>query len=221
MHPGPADGLAGPGTFSAIYHFQKYFLRRPDSVVDPRGWTEARMLNQRAISSIASRCVFPIRSGPPNKWHWTEGMRAYGANRSGGRAHAGSDIYAPKGTPLYAMKDGIVLRSEYPYYARTNAIHLDFGEFEMVYGEIDPGSALVKKGDRVTKGQKIAEIGHLVGISVPSDMLHAEMYDKTQTGQISRSAATGAKTSNGRPFKRRKDLFNSGLVFNLCHQNRP
>ena len=36
----------------------------------------------------------------------------------------------------------------------------------------------VKTGDQVKAGQKIAKVGHLVGITVPSDMLHLELYNK-------------------------------------------
>lgn len=132
------------------------------------------------------------------------GMRAFGANRSGNRSHAAIDIYQPYRTVIHSVYDGIVARDEYSYYAKTNALQVDHGLFTAVYGEIDPGSAMVGKGDKVKKGQPIAKVGHLVGISVPSAMLHFEMYDNTEEGAIGQNEAYNPR--NGRAFRRRRDL---------------
>jgi len=228
MHPGPVDGKPGFGTFGAISEFQKYFMWRPDAVVDTGGRTFRPMVAQAAVSDVAAGFCFPVPAGFPKKddWHWTKGMRAYGAPRSGGRAHAGSDIYAPVGTALHALADGTVVRGPYSYYMRTDALHLKFGNLEVIYGEIAPNSATVKAGDTVKRRQKIAEVGALIKkngrrLGVPSMMLHIETYDGTASGNIGRAARTGAKTSLRKPFKRRIDLFNSAFSLNACEGNRP
>jgi hypothetical protein len=52
----------------------------------------------------------------------------------------------------------------------------------------------------------IARVGHLVGITVPSDMLHLELYDKSKTGALTVGGAASRKRGDGVTFMRRKDL---------------
>ena len=74
------------------------------------------------------------------------------------------------------------------------------------YGEIKPGCTL-RKGDTVKIGQPIAKVGLLIGINVPSAMLHLEMYRGDASGSLSqKSADTSAKRRDGVPFMRRADL---------------
>jgi murein DD-endopeptidase MepM/ murein hydrolase activator NlpD len=139
---------------------------------------------------------------------WTQGARAFASNRGGGtRAHAGCDLYFPAGTWIHAITDGKVVRGPYAFYAGTFALEVDHGAFIARYGEIQP-STTVKKGDNVSEGQKIARVGHLIGIKVPSDMLHLEMYDKSDDaeGPLTVGKSLSRKRADGVPFLRRKDL---------------
>lgn len=163
--------------------------------------------------------AFPVESETPARWGWRSGARAFGARRSGGRAHAGCDLYAPAGTPVRAVAPGTVTRGPYRFYAGTYALEVDHGPFLARYGEVAPG-ARVAAGDTVYGGERIAEVGHLRGVSVPSDMLHFELYAKGPTGALSRRLSSLAHP-DGRPFRRRRDLIDPAPFLDAWAAGRP
>ncbi|SDY87348.1 peptidoglycan DD-metalloendopeptidase family protein [Thermoactinomyces sp. DSM 45892] len=78
-----------------------------------------------------------------------------------GRNHNGLDIAAPIGTPIYAPADGVINISKanpggFGWYVKID----HGGGFETLYGHMYPNTVTVKVGDRVKKGQKIAEVGN-------------------------------------------------------------
>jgi murein DD-endopeptidase MepM/ murein hydrolase activator NlpD len=80
----------------------------------------------------------------------------------------------------------------------------------------------VKEGDRVHAGQQIARVGHLIGIKVPSDMLHFELYDKTASGPLTvPDAARSKNRADGTPFMRRKDLIDPTSKLNQWQASLP
>lgn len=152
----------------------------------------------------SDEAYFPLPILP--RADWIQAPRAYGSNRSSGaRAHAGCDLYAPIGTTVHAVRAGVVVRDPYAFYAGTDALEIDHGDFLIRYGEIQPGSPL-RSGDRVSAGQFIAKVGHLVGISVPSAMLHLEMYSGKADGRLTVAENESARRADGVPFLRRADL---------------
>jgi murein DD-endopeptidase MepM/ murein hydrolase activator NlpD len=85
-------------------------------------------------------------------------------------------------------------------------LEVDHGKFLARYGEIQK-TTTVKEGDTIHAGEQIAKVGHLIGIQVPSDMLHLELYDKTASGPLTITDANRSKKrSDGIPFMRRTDL---------------
>lgn len=71
--------------------------------------------------------------------------------------HSGMDMAAPRGTPVYAVNDGIVRLSE-ALYVTGNTIIVDHGmALYSGYGHLD--TLDVKAGDYVLKGQQIATVG--------------------------------------------------------------
>jgi murein DD-endopeptidase MepM/ murein hydrolase activator NlpD len=147
-------------------------------------------------------------------------MRRFGAGRRGARAHAGCDLYAPEGTSIHAVADGVVTRAPYEFYAQTHALEVDHGGFLVRYGEVMKGNGL-REGDRVEKGQPIAKVGHLVGLTLPSDMLHIEFYDKTAAGSLTQGKATSARHTNGWSFRRRRDLVDPTPFLNRWQTSPP
>lgn len=241
-YPGTDDGKIArnqnrSATVKAIIAYQRRFLSKPDARVDPNGTTWRNMMrdmggvlpglggpqeDEEDVTKIPSGTgpFFPFTKLPKAGWHWTTGWRRFGSNRSSGkRAHAGCDLYFPEGTPIHAVKDGTVIRGPYDFYAKTEAIEVDHGTFLIRYGEIKPGSATSKK--HVSAGEVIARVGHLVGISVPSDMLHLEMYSKKASGRLTVYGAASAKRSDGIPFNRRKDLVDPTPYLNQWKNNLP
>jgi murein DD-endopeptidase MepM/ murein hydrolase activator NlpD len=78
----------------------------------------------------------------------------FGAPRSGGRTHKGTDISAPKGTPLYAMVSGTVVRSRNSLGGLVSTLRGDDGR---TYGYMH----LSRYGanGRVKQGQVIGYVG--------------------------------------------------------------
>lgn len=139
--------------------------------------------------------LFPLKFRP--KESYKEGMRRFGANRDHGRRkHAGCDLYAPIGTPVFAVADGTVIAA-YPFYLGSWAIEVDHGTFVVRYGEVKPKVAAgIKAGAKVTARQLLGEVGLLKGLKM--SMIHFEMFS---------GAAKGSLTVKGNPpYQRRSDL---------------
>ena len=64
-------------------------------------------------------------------------------------------------------------------------------------------------------------VGHLVGIQVPSDMLHFELYDKSLSGPLTVATESASAVRNGVPFMRRKDLVDPTLKLNQWQDKLP
>lgn len=139
--------------------------------------------------------LFPLKFVPVESYH--ESPRRFGASRAKGtRLHAGCDLYAPIGTPVFAVAAGTVL-AVYEFYLSSWAVEVDHGDFIVRYGEVKkevgPGIA---KGAPVMPGVQIGQVGALKGLKL--SMLHFEMYAGT---------AKGALTDRSNPpYQRRSDL---------------
>jgi murein DD-endopeptidase MepM/ murein hydrolase activator NlpD len=75
------------------------------------------------------------------------------------RLHAGIDMAAPQGTPVYAAESGVVTVAQ-SWSGYGNCIIIDHGGGLMtLYGHLKPGGILVEKGQEVKKGEKIGLVG--------------------------------------------------------------
>lgn len=84
--------------------------------------------------------------------------------RDGGMHH-GLDLAGPRGTPIYAFADGDVVAAADSgvdgFGGWVVVDHkIDGKQIQTVYGHEEPGQVHVKVGDRVKKGQHIADIGN-------------------------------------------------------------
>jgi murein DD-endopeptidase MepM/ murein hydrolase activator NlpD len=141
--------------------------------------------------------TFPLPFRPKHDYH--TGGRKFGAARDGGnRKHAGCDLIAPKGTEIYAVEDGEVVRGPYPFYHGTDAIEFKLSASGRIvrYCEISGVAKGVHVGSKVKEGDLIAYVGKMY----KSSMLHLEMYEGTATGNLTDRSNKG--------FQRRKDLMN-------------
>ncbi|SDY82746.1 peptidoglycan DD-metalloendopeptidase family protein [Thermoactinomyces sp. DSM 45892] len=97
----------------------------------------------------------------------------------GSHSHGGLDIAAPLGTPIYAAADGVVYLSKanpggYGWY-----VGIDHGGGVVTwYGHVYQHQVIVKVGDKVKQGQKIAVVGNNGRSSGPH--LHLEVHVKGQ-----------------------------------------
>ncbi len=88
--------------------------------------------------------------------------------------HAGVDFAAPVGTPIFAAAGGVVISAElHPVYG--NAVTIDHGnDLSTLYAHAS--KIVVKVGDIVKRGQKIAEVGTTGRSTGPH--LHFEVHVK-------------------------------------------
>lgn len=242
LDPGAVDGTieneADDDTIRAIEAFQSRFFK-PDGVISvgKRTWRELVDLLEgddvdegeempQALSGPPippmtgdGQFFFPFKESDLPSQDWINGIRCFGARRSGGaRAHAGCDLYAPVGTTIHAISSGIVTLGPYLFYAGTFALEIDHGSFLARYGEIQQ-KALVKAGDRVEAGQPIAKVGKLIGMK--NAMLHLELYDKSASGPLTVKNKSTKRNAKGVPFMRRADLINPTERLNEWNKKRP
>ena len=141
--------------------------------------------------------LFPLEKRPIESYKTD--ARRFGSNRSQGkRKHAGIDLYAPVGTPVRAMADGLVIQS-YLFYGGTHVIEVNHGTFIARYGEIAEESISIKDKEEIKRGQIIGKVGQLKGLDI--SMLHLEMYGTTESPEKS-----GLTQRHSEPFQRRTDL---------------
>ena len=194
------DGLYGKNTGDAIIVFQKkhVMLINPDGRIDPGGKSIKTLEKMLLAVTEPQSLLFPLSMMPEESYK--TGIRAFGSNRSNGkRKHAGVDLYAPKGTPVRAMKDGKVIQ-HYAFYLGTRALEIDHGDMIIRYGEIAQVAAEIVAGGTVKRGQTIGYVGELVFESgTKMSMLHLEAYKGTSTGALT--------VRNIAPYQRRQDLF--------------
>jgi murein DD-endopeptidase MepM/ murein hydrolase activator NlpD len=238
LDPKGVDGkIARPpatsNTVTAIEAFQSRFTTSVDGLIKPDSQTWHALLdavrakpevheppNQSDISNSGHQFFFPFPILPAADW--IRSPRAFASNRSNGlRPHAGCNLYFEKGTWIYAIGDGTVTCGSYPFYCQAFALEVDHGDFLARYGEIQ-AKTTVKEGDKVHAGEQIAKVGHLVGVQVPSDMLHLELYDKSASGPLTiPDAARSKKRLDSIPFMRRKDLIDPTARLNQWQGQLP
>jgi murein DD-endopeptidase MepM/ murein hydrolase activator NlpD len=88
--------------------------------------------------------------------------------------HEGIDFAAPTGTPIHAAAGGVVLTAErHPEYG--NVVEIDHGN-QLMTRYAHASRIVVKAGDLIKRGQKIAEVGSTGRSTGPH--LHFEVHSK-------------------------------------------
>jgi murein DD-endopeptidase MepM/ murein hydrolase activator NlpD len=99
-----------------------------------------------------------IPSEEPFSWPVQGGIVRSPFGMRHGRQHAGIDISAPSGSPIYAARDGVVAYSGRKFRGYGNVVMVDHGDgFTSVYAHNTAN--LVREGDPVVRGQIIARVG--------------------------------------------------------------
>ncbi len=113
-------------------------------------WDKAEMLSGGA-PDIVQKVIWPLRVGYIGR----------GLKRTGRRRHYGVDLSAPRGTPVYAVLDGIVevVSNNGPgFHGYGRVIVINHGGRLWSYYSHNSAN-YVKVGQRVKQGDKIAAVG--------------------------------------------------------------
>ena len=87
--------------------------------------------------------------------------------------HQGIDFSAPIGTEVFATADGIVVKVEKSYFGYGNMVVIDHGfGYKTVYAHLS--SFIVKRGEKIKRGQLIAKVGSSGKSTSPH--LHYEVH---------------------------------------------
>ena len=145
---------------------------------NPRGKKAVRSTTMQ-VTRAAARAGDGGRAPLPGRGSLLamEAQAAASAPQRNGHIHQGQDMAAADGTPLLAVATGTIVWRAYQSGGAGHYLVLDAdGEaYNYVYMHIQSGSMLVGKGDRVTVGQHIANVGNTGGSEGPH--LHFEVWD--------------------------------------------
>lgn len=147
----PASGIFGPITEKAVKAFQSRRGLPVTGVVASMTWGAlgGRASRDAARAGLSSQgsTVCPAAS-----FTWGDG---WGADR-GSRSHTGVDLMGRRGTAIYAITDGRVLRAGYQSNGGLSlTLQTDKGQFFYGHQYVN----LVSVGDRVRAGDLIARMG--------------------------------------------------------------
>jgi len=152
--------------------------------------------------------IFPLWIKPSASWKTSP--RYFGSPRSGGRLHAGCDLYAPFGSKIRAIAEGIIIQPPYFFYDGTNALEVFHPGVGVVrYGEISSSRPVhVRAGQKVKVGEHIANVGLLDSLQM--SMIHFELYGESARGQ--------ALTTYSGPYKRNSALKNPTALIDKLYK---
>jgi len=122
---------------------------------------------RRATTSGEHR--FPIAGA----FDWGGADSRFGAKRRGHR-HQGQDLAAASGTPVVAPYGGVVTAVQYQARAAGHYVVIRGEDYDYVFMHLRSRSIVVREGERVRTGQRIAEVGSTGESSGPH--LHFEVW---------------------------------------------
>lgn len=140
----------------------------------------------------SGRAVFPLPEAYLGAY-----SNDWGAPREGGRTHEGTDVFAPRGTPIYSITSGTVVSTfgddgwnNLGGYAVSIRADRDAGPIErgdvLYYAHMDARPTL-EPGDRVAAGEQIGAVGDTGGGPLGTrglfePHLHLGWYDRSFFG---------------------------------------
>ncbi len=131
----PAAANAADGGFHALFQSWK----KADAVASPGA---IAVPSAKPVGLATYTSGFGVRSDP---------------FRGSAAMHAGIDLAAPSGTPIYATADGVVDRAEWSG-GYGNLVEIDHGKgLQTRFGHLS--RMMVRPGEHVTRGQLIALMG--------------------------------------------------------------
>lgn len=176
--------------------------RLTDQRVDLMTLMESRLFDQK-IKKLMVPTQAPVASGIPGS---SFGWRIDPLN---GRSalHTGLDFPSEPGTPIVAAAGGIVVTQEvHPAYG--NMVEIDHGN-DLVTRYAHASRVLVKKGDLVKRGQKIAEVGNTgrsTGPHLHFEVLVQGVFQDPQKFLTAGQKIPGRQVASAAPLRRPQQL---------------
>ncbi|GAW90839.1 M23 family metallopeptidase [Calderihabitans maritimus] len=119
---------------------------------------------------FSKRYYFPVGK------HKVYFMDTWGAERDGGkRRHQGTDIFAPPGTPLYAVTDGIIERKGWNRLGGWRIGLRGEDGIYYYYAHLQSYAPGIQQGDKIEKGTVLGYVGHTGNAEGTPDHLHFGM----------------------------------------------
>ncbi len=100
----------------------------------------------------------------------------WGAPRPGGRGHEGVDVFASRGTPVFAAAPGYVLRAGENTLGGLNVFTIGPGGVRYYYAHLDRTALGMTPGREVTTDTVIGYVGNTGNASTTPPHLHFGMY---------------------------------------------
>lgn len=146
---GGTGGPLTPLSFSTRGEPEDELTRRANDLI-----MELDRINLYRIAVQSAPFGYPVRSAH----RFTSGFGYRTDPKTGGRRlHAGIDLAAPRGTPIYATADGVVVQAGWQGgYGRMVTIRHSFG-LETRYAHLH--QIRVRQGQRVSRGDRIGDMG--------------------------------------------------------------
>jgi murein DD-endopeptidase MepM/ murein hydrolase activator NlpD len=130
-----------------------------------------RMANDKEKMWASIPAIQPIANKELNRMASCCGLRIHPIYKVR-RMHTGCDFSAPRGTPVYATGDGVVIKKESNYGGYGKEIEIDHGYgYVTKYAHLD--NFTVRKGQRVKRGEVIGYVGNTGASTAPH--LHYEV----------------------------------------------
>ncbi|MEL7207691.1 MAG: M23 family metallopeptidase [Actinomycetota bacterium] len=113
--------------------------------------------------------VFPV--GDPHDF-----IDSWGFPRAGGRSHEGADIFAPRGTPLFAVEDGVLVRVGNDRLGGTKLWLVGESGTHYYYAHLERYAVGVRDGARVEAGNVIGFVGDTGDAKGTPPHLHFQLH---------------------------------------------
>lgn len=144
----------------------------------------ARLAEEERLATIRAALLGPAGGVPdsvtpgffcPVPLGSTVFVDSWGAPRAGGRLHVGTDLMGPRGTPLYAVANGVIQYGASFAGGATLRLYADYGGF-FLYAHLDAYNAGLSDRQWVERGTVIGYMGD-TGNSAPGAYhLHFEIH---------------------------------------------
>ncbi|HEV2891481.1 MAG TPA: M23 family metallopeptidase [Frankiaceae bacterium] len=144
-------------------------LQREDDAREAKAARTSRAMPARASRAARLNGRYACLVGPNHAFRDT-----WGAPRSGGRTHKGTDVFAPMGSPSYAVTDGVITRMSWSSNGGKQVYLRGNDGNEYFYAHMS--SYVAHQGQRVSAGDLIARVGDTGNARGGAPHVHFEVH---------------------------------------------